>query len=460
MLQGGGGHGGAPCRRGVGPRLGGLPRFRAPGRTLESRCRENPAPPRRRTCHDYAVTRTDPRGLRGLPPLLLVSLVVVLWPSGSPEGSGSPNLHNALLALSLTMVGAYVLFQRPGHREGLLFMAAGVVEAIMFLGRQVGHIAVTRGRTRGGAGWACGRWPIALALTTFAVICFPDGRLPSPRWRPVAVGGRGDRARLRHPVGDLARGVRLRRSGHHPSAARHRTRRCRALWTAIAHPAYFGFQVLWVVALVARWRSSRRQRTPPAGLAGRGRGRLRGGPHRGAGVWGTPVPGLIAATLLPVTAGWAIVHGQNVTAYSALTWLSRTRAESRTCPRTSHGPWPRHWLRRERRLWMGPADDLHAVGVWPETGEDIPPTDLDLLRDRHGTQIRAVTDHETVVGALSDRPAPGEPPLARGGQALRRPRRAGALGDRPPRPRRGHRPPDDAPAISRGSAHASETFSS
>ena len=28
------------------------------------------------------------------------------------------------------------------------------------------------------------------------------------------------------------------------------------LWSAIAHPTYVGFQLLWVVALVARWRSS------------------------------------------------------------------------------------------------------------------------------------------------------------------------------------------------------------
>ena len=36
-------------------------------------------------------------------------------------------------------------------------------------------------------GWL-GVWPVAvvLALTTLSVLCFPDGRLPSRRWRPVA----------------------------------------------------------------------------------------------------------------------------------------------------------------------------------------------------------------------------------------------------------------------------------
>ena len=72
-------------------------------------------------------------------PLLLVSLVVVLVAFGLSRGLWLSNLHNGLLALAFTLVGAYVLFQRPGHREGLLFMAAGVVEGVMFLGRQVGH---------------------------------------------------------------------------------------------------------------------------------------------------------------------------------------------------------------------------------------------------------------------------------------------------------------------------------
>src|SRR6478752_1587069 len=113
----------------------------APGRTPERRIRENPGPCRERPCHDDPVTRTDPRGLRSLAPLLLVSLVVVMVALGLTRGVWLANLHNALLALTLTVVGAYVLFQRPGHREGLLFLSAGVVEGVMFLGRQVGHSA-------------------------------------------------------------------------------------------------------------------------------------------------------------------------------------------------------------------------------------------------------------------------------------------------------------------------------
>src|SRR4051794_32446532 len=116
-------------------------------------------------------------------PLLLVSTVVIAVAVGCAEGIWLPNLHNGLLALSLTLVGAYVLFQRPGHREGTVFMAAGVVEGVLFLGRQAGQPG---SHPQPWLVWF-GVWPIALgiALVTVAVICFPDGRPPSPRWGPV-----------------------------------------------------------------------------------------------------------------------------------------------------------------------------------------------------------------------------------------------------------------------------------
>jgi DNA-binding CsgD family transcriptional regulator len=346
------------------------------------------------------VTRTDPRGLRGLVPLLLVSAVVVIVAVGLSRGLWLPNLHNGLLALALTIVGAYVLFQRPGHREGLWFMAAGVVEGVMFLGRQVGHTPTSD--TSSWWGWL-GVWPlvVALGLTTFAVICFPDGRLPSPRWRPVAavvVAITLVCATLSAiwPVEYASAGMLTTHPWHavSPSAVT-------KVWTALAHPAYIGFQVLWVVALAARWRSAdghvRRQLTWLVTAAAISVIAL----VVGLSIWGTPVPGLITATLLPVTAGWAIVHGQHVAAYSALTWLSRTGPESKDLPTDISRAAAEALGARSATLWMGPAEDLHAVGVWPETGEDIAPSGLDALRASPGCQVRSVTSHGATVGALS-----------------------------------------------------------
>ena len=97
-----------------------------------------------------------------------------------------------------------------------------------------------------------GVWPlvIALALTTFVVICFPDGHLPSPRWRPVAaaiVAITVVCATLSAlwPVEYASAGV----TTTHPFATS-TPDVVEQLWAAIAHPAYVAFQLLWVVALV------------------------------------------------------------------------------------------------------------------------------------------------------------------------------------------------------------------
>jgi DNA-binding CsgD family transcriptional regulator len=337
-------------------------------------------------------------------PLLLVSLVVTAVAFGLSRGLWLPNLHNGLLALSLTLVGAYVLFQRPGHREGRLFMAAGVVEGVMFLGRQVGHTASAG--TSPWWGWL-GVWPLALALalTTFAVICFPDGRLPSPRWRPVAVlvvavAGLCATLSAVWPVEYASAGISTTHPIHvgTPDAVT-------TLWSALAHPAYLGFQVLWVVALVSRWRSAgglvRRQLAWLAGAAAVSVAAL----LLGLAIWGTPVPGLVTVTLLPVTAGWAIVHGQHAAAYSALTWLSRSGPESADLPTDIARAAAEALASNGAQLWMGPDHDLRVVGLWPDSEEDVPPTDLDSLLAAADRHVRAVVSHGAVVGALGvDRP--------------------------------------------------------
>ncbi len=333
-------------------------------------------------------------------PLLLVSLVVMMVAFGLARGLWLANLHNGLLALALTIVGAYVLFQRPGHREGILFMVAGVVEGVMFLGRQIGHTAAADSTPWWG--WL-GVWPlpVALALTTFAVICFPDGRLPSPRWRPVAalivaltlvcaalsaiwpVGYESSGVVTTHPVNATTPAI------------------VTGIWSAIARPTYVGLQVLWVLALAARWRSSdgpsRRQLAWLVMAAAVSVAAL----VVGLAIWQTPVPGLIAATLLPVTAGWAIVHGQHVAAYSALTWLSRTGPESQDLPTDIAEAAARALGATGGGLWMGTGDDLRVVGLWPETGDDVPPRTLTELLGSVNLHVRAVERGGAVVGALS-----------------------------------------------------------
>ncbi len=337
-------------------------------------------------------------------PLVLLGVVVVVTVAGFSRGWWVSNLHNGLLALSLAGVGAYVLRQRPAHREGTLLMAAGLVEGVVFLGRQVAHGAAAG--THAWWGWL-GVWPVALALgvTTLAVVCFPDGRLPSPRWRPVvglvAVVVVGCTAlSMLWPVENAAAGVPT----EHPWAAT-TPDAVSTVWNAVAHPSYAALQLLWVVALVARWRSSdggvRRQLAWVAGAAAVSLVAL----VLGLVVGGTPVPGLLLVPLVPVAAGWAIVHGQHAAAYAALTWLSRRGPASDDLASEFAAAVAQALSAPAATLWVGSEEDLRAVGVWPATDARVPSSSLASLRATTGVVVRAVAT-DAVVGALTvERPA-------------------------------------------------------
>ena len=312
-------------------------------------------------------------------PLLVLSGVVVLVASGLARGVWVPNLHNGLLALAFTLVGAYVLYQRSGHREGLLFMATGTVEAVLFMGRQVGHAPPPDGGTWWG--WL-GVWPVAagLALSTLSVLCFPDGRLPSPRWRwvvavVVSVAGVCTLLSVLWPVEYSSTGVVT----EHPFALGG-SAVAATVWDVVAHPAYVALQLLWVPAVVVRWRGSgplvRVQLTWVALAAALSAVSL----VAGLLVAGTPRPGLLTAALVPVAAGWAIVHGQHLAAYSALSWLSRAGGASAGLP-ADLARAVREGLAAPRAVvWMGEEGRLHQVGVWPEGDAPAGPVGLAELR--------------------------------------------------------------------------------
>ena len=362
-------------------------------------------------CHDEPVIGSDRPNPRGLFPLVALSAVVVLVALGFGSGWWLPNLHNGLLALAFALVGCYVLNQRPRHREGMLFMATGVVEAVLFFGRQIGH-----GSHRDDGEWWgwLGVWPlvVALALTTFSVICFPDGRLPSRSWRWVAVAVIVVTAACATlsavwPVEYESAGLTL---AHPiiPSAPAWAS----VLWSAIAHPAYVGFQLLWVVALAFRWHTAngpvRRQLTWLLSAAALSVTAL----IVGLVLAGSPVAGLLSAALLPVAAGWAIVHGRYAAAYSALSWLSRTRALPADLPADVARATVEAFAADGATLWMGDADALHAVGIWPPTPATVGSTDLTTLVAVPGRLVRLISRDGVVTGVLTVDRA-GTPGLSR-----------------------------------------------
>ena len=92
-------------------------------------------------------------------------------------------------------MGVLLTWRRPGHPVGWIFAAAGLVQAVDFATFEYGLAASTGRRhlpAAGYVGWAqLWLWvPFIALVTVYLFLLFPDGRLPSPRWRPVGwLGG-------------------------------------------------------------------------------------------------------------------------------------------------------------------------------------------------------------------------------------------------------------------------------
>jgi hypothetical protein len=99
----------------------------------------------------------------------------------------------ALVAAQLfATVGALIASRRPANPIGWLFCAAPIVAQLALIAEEWAYIAAQRGlsgvavpQTVAGA-----LWGVATTLGgLYAFLLFPDGRLPSPRWRWLALAG-------------------------------------------------------------------------------------------------------------------------------------------------------------------------------------------------------------------------------------------------------------------------------
>jgi hypothetical protein len=101
-------------------------------------------------------------------------------------------IGNFLLTLALTATGLVITTHRPHNPIGWLYSAAGLCQGLGLLtGAYAAHALVTRHGSLPAGTWGIwvGTWLWALGIlpvATFGFLLFPDGRLPSPRWRPVA----------------------------------------------------------------------------------------------------------------------------------------------------------------------------------------------------------------------------------------------------------------------------------
>jgi hypothetical protein len=127
--------------------------------------------------------------MRRVPWVLWLAVVTTgIALSGGALGDGvGPFLAYSLFVLAFATVGALVASRRPENPIGWILLGAGAAYV-------TGGVTVSAAGS-GGDGWWyvlaewVGSWVWMAGIgpvATFALLLFPDGRLPSRRWRPVA----------------------------------------------------------------------------------------------------------------------------------------------------------------------------------------------------------------------------------------------------------------------------------
>ena len=118
-------------------------------------------------------------------------LALMVWDWSTPVPAGFFGIRGfaGLYAIGFGGVGALLTSRRPGHPVGWILAVTGLVEAADFATFEYG-LAASAGRSLPGsayAGWVqLWIWvPFFTLVAVYLVLLFPDGHVPSPRWRPV-----------------------------------------------------------------------------------------------------------------------------------------------------------------------------------------------------------------------------------------------------------------------------------
>ncbi|HEX2150323.1 MAG TPA: histidine kinase, partial [Actinomycetota bacterium] len=116
-------------------------------------------------------------GISSVAVILVVASMAGRMLDGDPEGLGFYSPH-PLAGLTFLLVGAAIVPRQPRNAVGWLFVAVGL---------SAGGVAVAASFAAQPAMLWLNQWLPALSfgLIPLALLVFPDGQLPGPRWRPA-----------------------------------------------------------------------------------------------------------------------------------------------------------------------------------------------------------------------------------------------------------------------------------
>lgn len=111
---------------------------------------------------------------------------------GLTEAVNAFVVSNLLIGLGFAWCGAFIAWHRPKHLVGWLYAGGGVLQLVTALCAPLAQLMQDNGADQGAVrfvttifAWA---WPIHIGVVLpLSLLLLPNGSLPSPRWRPLAM---------------------------------------------------------------------------------------------------------------------------------------------------------------------------------------------------------------------------------------------------------------------------------